>query len=133
MFDHKLGTNKFRWGGSSGGSVLLKGGAAFGPHILGDHGGNIEIAGGYAAGGDGGSVILNSGRSQRTDSGKISLVTVDSGSEGVSGDINMETGDSKYGDSGYINIQTGDAYGKKRASSILNDKSAKAGYIHLKG
>ena len=57
---------------------------------------------------------------------------MDAGNKGISGSIDVLTGESSAGSSGYINLQTGDAYGPRASSRKNNGISEKAGYIHFK-
>ena len=73
----------------------------------GDDGGNVEVAGGFSNYARGGAFLLNSGFGQTTSSGIIDIATANSGTSGVSGDMDLSTGTSAMGNSGYINIETG--------------------------
>jgi hypothetical protein len=112
-------------GGGRGGRVDVTGGRAAGMLDT-DIGGAVEILGGYAHYATGGQVKIESGRSERTSSGDLSIATPDAGKDGVnkyswlhkptgsgvSGTIKVSTGTSRNADSGSISFNTGAARGK---------------------
>ena len=95
-------------GSAVGGALTLA--AGMGPRT----GGNLYLSAGQgtdvASTSEGGSVYISSGEGVRTSSGDISLSTPDcpTGSQGVSGDISLTTGETTYGTSGSIQLKTSD-------------------------
>ena len=93
--------------GGDGGNVLVRAGKSMGGNRYVDKAGNVEIDAGHALNGTGGDVIIKTGASDATDSGNMHLLTPNSGTIGVSGDIDIKTGDSANFRSGSVNISTG--------------------------
>ena len=94
--------------GSGGGITLSVGTGDWG------NGGDVSISAGSTRSMDalralkqpvnstGGSVVIASGGSQESSSGDISILTADSGREGVSGYLKLKTGEASSGTAGYI-------------------------------
>ena len=85
-------------------------------------GGNVTMAGGYAATARGGSALARTGYGEETSSGIIDISTANGGGRGVSGQIDFSTGTASAGNTGYMNIETGDA---------TATQSGKAGFVHV--
>jgi hypothetical protein len=94
-----LGSSTNSGDGGDGGPIYVQGGEARGKHFF-DNGGNIELTGGLAAGGYGGSFLLETGYSFETSSGAITLATANAGKTGVSGHIRLTSGTASRGNSG---------------------------------
>jgi hypothetical protein len=94
------GSNEYQFGGGQGGDVEIKGGAALGGDVNTDRGGDVRIFSGFASHSKGGDLMLRSGYSVESDSGSISIVTPEAGTGGTSGLINIHTGKSHNGNSG---------------------------------
>ena len=78
--------------GGNGGTVYIYGGEGSGASETLDLGGNIEMYGGVAAASTGGSFIFHSGLGAASSSGFVSLITMNAGTEGISGSITLSTG-----------------------------------------
>ncbi len=69
--------------------------------------GDILLESGNSEASHGGSIVLKTGKSRTKSSGKIHLETAWSDDGGVSGDVDIFTGVSRWGPSGHINIGSG--------------------------
>lgn len=93
--------------GGDGGAVKLFGGEAKGQSKNRDPGGMIHAEGGIAAQSTGGKIEIYSGQGTASSSGDIDIQTASSGTLGVSGSINLQTGPATYGNSGSASMITG--------------------------
>ena len=99
------GTSSHSGAGGKGGHVVLSGGEAAGGDDS-DNGGTVDVKGGPAFGGRGGSVKVTSGQGLRTSSAPVVLATYSSASAGVSGTLTLSTGTSSLGNTGYTSLLT---------------------------
>eukprot|EP00232_Nephroselmis_pyriformis_P028735 CAMPEP_0182854040 /NCGR_PEP_ID=MMETSP0034_2-20130328/1020_1 /TAXON_ID=156128 /ORGANISM="Nephroselmis pyriformis, Strain CCMP717" /LENGTH=3798 /DNA_ID=CAMNT_0024984833 /DNA_START=206 /DNA_END=11599 /DNA_ORIENTATION=+ len=97
--------------GGDGGSVHITGGEAKGQNKVLDTGGDVMITGGEAYASTGGNIAVKSGFSESTSSGWVSVVTANAGFYGVSGAIDLITGNTTDGEAGAITLQTGEGQG----------------------
>lgn len=79
--------------GGDGGVVKIRGGMSKGTNRD-DAGGDVEISGGMALAGYGGSVTIASGGGTGTSSGSALIKTSNAGTLGSSGSIGVSTGES---------------------------------------
>ena len=80
----------------------------------------VEVYGGTAYAGYGGSIRLTTGVGTSTSSGAVLVNTANAGKTGVSGSMTLSTGTSSLGKTGYMNLITGES------------TSGKGGYISIK-
>ena len=84
-----LGSNVDSGDGGNGGAVFVDGGWAKGGNSL-DLGGNVELTGGKADFGSGGTITIESGYGFATSSGELHLYTQNSGPSGKSGQVSEQ-------------------------------------------
>lgn len=90
---HVSGASMHAEDGGDGGVVKIRGGMSKGTNRD-DAGGDVEISGGMALAGYGGSVTIASGGGTGTSSGSALIKTSNAGTLGSSGSIGVSTGES---------------------------------------